>query len=148
MGVVGVVLGLGIDQAVDMDDEIAGVRLVDRGARVDVASHQYCYSFEPADHWSEYYCQHPELRAYFTRVLDERELRPHCRFETEVTGAVWDEDAARWRVTVETADGERRIERRGSVVRSEDFFDGENDVMTYAVTFDEPLSESYLGETL
>jgi 4-hydroxyacetophenone monooxygenase len=25
------------------------------GARVDVGSHQYCYSFEPADHWSEYY---------------------------------------------------------------------------------------------
>ena len=35
------------------------------GARVDVGSHQYCYSFEPADHWSEYYCQQPELRDYF-----------------------------------------------------------------------------------
>ena len=33
------------------------------GARVDVASHQYCYAFEPADHWSDYYCRHPELRA-------------------------------------------------------------------------------------
>ena len=32
------------------------------GARVDVGSHQYCYSFEPADHWSEYYCQQPEFR--------------------------------------------------------------------------------------
>src|SRR5581483_1755620 len=26
------------------------------GARVDVGSHQYCYAFEPGDHWSEYYC--------------------------------------------------------------------------------------------
>lgn len=75
------------------------------GARVDVASHQYCYAFEPADHWSEYYCQHPELRDYFTRVLDKHGLRPHCRFETEVTGAEWDESAARWRVTVCAADG-------------------------------------------
>jgi 4-hydroxyacetophenone monooxygenase len=75
------------------------------GARVDVASHQYCYAFEPADHWSEYYCRHPELRAYFTRVLDKHGLRPHCRFETEVVGAEWDEGAARWRVTTRGADG-------------------------------------------
>src|SRR5688572_22593234 len=38
------------------------------GARVDVGSHQYCYSFEPGDHWSEYYCQQPELRDYFVDV--------------------------------------------------------------------------------
>ena len=79
------------------------------GARVDVASHQYCYAFEPADHWSEYYCQHPELRAYFTRVLDAYALRPHCRFETEVTGAVWDEASARWRVSVRAADGSEDV---------------------------------------
>ncbi|MBY0401785.1 NAD(P)/FAD-dependent oxidoreductase [Myxococcota bacterium] len=75
------------------------------GARVDVASHQYCYAFEPADHWSEYYCQHPELRRYFTTVLDKYGLRRHCRFETEVTGGVWDEAAARWRIDVRSADG-------------------------------------------
>ena len=79
------------------------------GARVDVASHQYCYSFEPADHWSEYYCQHPELREYFTTVLDKYGLRPHCRFETEVKGALWDEEAGRWRVTVQAADGSQDV---------------------------------------
>ena len=79
------------------------------GARVDVASHQYCYAFEPADHWSEYYCQHPELREYFTKVLDKHALRPHCRFETEVTRAEWDEDTARWRVAVRGADGREDV---------------------------------------
>ncbi len=79
------------------------------GARVDVASHQYCYSFEPADHWSEYHCQHPELRNYFTRVLDKYELRPHCRFETEVTGVVWDEEASRWRVSIRSAEGQEEV---------------------------------------
>jgi 4-hydroxyacetophenone monooxygenase len=79
------------------------------GARVDVASHQYCYAFEPADHWSEYYCQHPELRAYFTRVLDKHGLRPHCRFETEVTGAEWDEASARWRVPIRSSDGREEV---------------------------------------
>ena len=70
------------------------------GARVDVPSHQYCYSFEPGDHWSEYFCQHPELRNYFTTVLDKYALRPHCRFETEVAGAEWDEERGRWRVRI------------------------------------------------
>jgi 4-hydroxyacetophenone monooxygenase len=79
------------------------------GARVDVASHQYCYSFEPADHWSEYHCQHPELRQYFTRVLDKYELRPHCRFETEVTNAEWDEASARWHVSVRGPDGRTEV---------------------------------------
>ena len=76
------------------------------GARVDVASRQYCYAFEPGDHWSEFYCQHPELRAYFTTVFDRYELGPHCRFGTEVTGAEWDDDAGRWCVAIRSADGE------------------------------------------
>ena len=79
------------------------------GARVDVASHQYCYSFEPAEHWSEYFCQHPELRTYFTRVFDKYGLRPHCRFETEVTGLEWDEAAARWQVSVRSGDGKIEV---------------------------------------
>jgi len=75
------------------------------GARVDVGSHHYCYSFEPADHWSEYFCRQPELEAYFTRVLDSYGLRPHCRFDTEVTRVTWDDAASRWKVDVRTADG-------------------------------------------
>jgi len=79
------------------------------GARVDVGSHHYCYSFEPADHWSEYFCRQPELVAYFTRILDKRGLGPHCRFDTEVTAAVWDDAAARWHVHVRTADGRHEV---------------------------------------
>jgi hypothetical protein len=43
---------------------------------------------------------------------------------------------------VMTPEGERRIERRARVVRLDDFFDGEHDAMTYAVEFDEPLTDS------
>jgi 4-hydroxyacetophenone monooxygenase len=74
------------------------------GARVDVGSHQYCYSFVPSDHWSEYYCQYPELRDYFAQVLDEFGLRRHCRFGTKVVSATWDEPSAMWRVETERAD--------------------------------------------
>src|ERR1700761_7518079 len=70
------------------------------GARVDIGSHQYCYSFEPADHWSEYYSQQPELREYFAGVVEKYGLASHCRFATTVTALAWDEGAALWRVTV------------------------------------------------
>ncbi len=75
------------------------------GARVDVGSHQYCFSFEPADHWSEYYCQGPELRAYFGTIVDKFGLRPHCRFDTAVTEMNWEQDRSMWHVGVRSASG-------------------------------------------
>ncbi len=109
----GILAGIRLSQAglpftiVDKDDGPGGTWWENRypGARVDVGSHQYCYSFEPADHWSEYYCQQPELRDYFTRVLDAHDLRRHCRFGTTVTAAAWDDESERWRVEVVGPDG-------------------------------------------
>ena len=75
------------------------------GARVDIGSHFYCYSFEPADHWTEYFSQHPELRAYFQRVLDAHQLDSHCRWNTRVDGMTYDEATGRWAVDVTTPDG-------------------------------------------
>ncbi|RMH78623.1 MAG: NAD(P)/FAD-dependent oxidoreductase, partial [Actinomyces sp.] len=75
------------------------------GARVDVGSHFYCYSFRPADHWSEYFARQPELQRYFADVVAEYGLGPHIRFRHEVTGATWDEATARWRVRVVGPDG-------------------------------------------
>ncbi len=79
------------------------------GARVDVGSHQYCYSFEPTDHWSEYYCRQPELRDYFARVVEKYGLAPRCRFGTTVISLAWDEPADLWRVTVRGADGAEEV---------------------------------------
>ena len=89
----GILAGIRLAQAglpftiVDKNDGPGGTWWENRypGARVDVGSHQYCYSFEPADHWSEYYCQQPELRGYFDGVVEKYGLRPHCRFGTTVT---------------------------------------------------------------
>ncbi len=75
------------------------------GARVDVGSHQYCYSFEPGDHWSEFYCQHGELREYFTAILNKYGLAPYCRFDTAVTGMTWNEGSSQWEVRVASAGG-------------------------------------------
>ena len=75
------------------------------GARVDVGSHFYCYSFEPADHWTEYYSRQPELQEYFRRVMDHHGLAPSIRFSTEVVACTWNDDAREWSVEVRTPDG-------------------------------------------
>ncbi|MGV0592610.1 flavin-containing monooxygenase [Mycolicibacterium porcinum] len=73
------------------------------GARVDVANHFYCYSFEPSNHWDHFFAEQPELRRYFQDVVDRHQLEPHIRWNTEVVSAAW--DGAMWNVTVRSANG-------------------------------------------
>ncbi len=75
------------------------------GARVDVGNHFYCYSFEPSDHWSEFFAQQPELQSYFQAVMERHGVTEHVRFNTEVTSTSWDEDNGTWAVGVRIADG-------------------------------------------
>ena len=62
------------------------------GARVDVGNHFYCYSFEPSDHWTEYFAQQPELQAYFQRVVrPARPRRAHPLLDRGRSAPTWDE---------------------------------------------------------
>ncbi|UDY34473.1 flavin-containing monooxygenase [Dermatobacter hominis] len=70
------------------------------GARVDVGNHFYCYTFEPSDHWTEYFAQQPELQAYFQGVMERNGIEPHVRWSTEVVSATWDEATDTWQVVV------------------------------------------------
>ena len=116
-GLSGILAGIRLTQAglpfviVEKDEGPGGTWWENRypGARVDVGSHHYCYSFEPSHHWTEYYCQQPELRDYFVRVLDKYELRPHCRFGTEVTSLTWDEPTSSWQVGIRNPDGTTEV---------------------------------------
>ena len=78
------------------------------GARVDVANHFYCYSFEPSNHWDHFFAEQPELRRYFQDVVARHELEPHIRWNTEVVSAKWHDN--RWHVTVRTADGTETLQ--------------------------------------
>jgi cation diffusion facilitator CzcD-associated flavoprotein CzcO len=75
------------------------------GARVDLPSIDYSYSFSPEIEqewsWSEEFASQPELLAYFNFVADRLDLRKHYRFGTRVVGAVWDEPRRRWRITTD-----------------------------------------------
>lgn len=73
------------------------------GARVDVANHFYCYSFEPSNHWDHFFAEQHELRQYFRDVVDRHDLEPNIRWNTEVVSAAW--DGGMWNVTVRSATG-------------------------------------------
>ena len=86
------------------------------GARVDVSNHLYCYSFEPAHHWTQYFAQQPELRKYFEDVVTNHDLQDHIRLNTEVTRAVYDEDTNLWTVDTVDADGNTETHVVNSVI--------------------------------
>ncbi len=78
------------------------------GARCDVESMQYSYSFSEALQqewtWSERFAPQPEILRYLNHVADRFDLRRDIAFETRVTGAIFDQDANTW--NVETDRGE------------------------------------------
>ena len=86
------------------------------GARVDVSNHLYCYSFEPAHHWTQYFAQQPELRKYFEDVVSNHHLQENIRLNTEVTRAVYDEDTNLWTVDTIDADGNTETHVVNSVI--------------------------------
>jgi cation diffusion facilitator CzcD-associated flavoprotein CzcO len=79
------------------------------GARCDVESVDYCYSFSEELQqewtWTEKYATQGEILKYINWVADRLDLRSGITFNTRVSSAVFDEDALLWRVTGEGAAG-------------------------------------------
>ena len=75
------------------------------GARVDIESQEYSYSFSPELEdewqWSERYASQPELLRYLNHVADRFDLRGNIQLETRVTSAIFDEGADRWSVATD-----------------------------------------------
>jgi 4-hydroxyacetophenone monooxygenase len=69
------------------------------GARVDVANHFYCYSFEPSNEWSHFFAEQPELQSYFDGVMDKHHLNDHVRWRCEVVSVEWDDEDGLWTIT-------------------------------------------------
>ena len=68
------------------------------GARCDVESVDYSFSFDPALEqdwsWSERYPAQPEVLRYLNHVADRFGLWPDIQLDTRVTAASWDADQA------------------------------------------------------
>jgi cation diffusion facilitator CzcD-associated flavoprotein CzcO len=78
------------------------------GARVDVESLAYSYSFsedlEQEYPWQERYPTQPEILRYINHVADRFDLRRDIVFRTRVAGATWDDQAGTWLVRTEHED--------------------------------------------
>src|SRR5580704_5378538 len=77
------------------------------GARCDVESMQYSYSFsdelQQEWDWSERYAPQPEILKYANHVAERFKLRPDIQLDTRVDRADFDENTNAWSVT--TSDG-------------------------------------------
>lgn len=76
------------------------------GCRVDVQSHFYSYSFAQTGDWPSYNSTQPVLLDYFRQCADYFGVRPHIRFETEVTRARWDDTDQHWVVHTRGSKGD------------------------------------------
>ena len=72
------------------------------GARCDVESMQYSYSFSSALQdewrWSERYAAQPEILRYAQHVAERFDLLRHITFDTRVDALTVDEPAATWQI--------------------------------------------------
>ncbi|GAA2426436.1 NAD(P)/FAD-dependent oxidoreductase [Streptomyces pulveraceus] len=97
--------------AFETGDDVGGTWYWNRypGARCDVESLDYCYSFSPELHaewdWTERFATQPEILRYARHVADRFDLRPMISFGTRVAFAVWEEQTRTWLLTTE--DGRR-----------------------------------------
>jgi cyclohexanone monooxygenase len=78
------------------------------GARCDVESMDYCYSFSPELEqewtWSERYATQPEILRYVNHVAERFDLRRDIQFDTRVTAMRWDDSIERWHVSTDQGD--------------------------------------------
>lgn len=122
-GLSGIVMGHRLQQAgvpftiVEKNSGPGGTWFENRypGARVDVPSHCYSFSFLRRQRWPELFSAAPVLRAYFDDCLDLLQLRPHVRFGVEALGARWDEAQRAWQVELKSAAGGETVQARAVV---------------------------------
>lgn len=90
--------------------EVGGTWYFNRypGARCDVESVDYCYSFSDELQqewtWTEKYATQGEILRYINWVADKLDLRRDITFETRVIAAVLDEQRLRWSITTDTGE--------------------------------------------
>ncbi len=95
-------------QAFEAGGDVGGTWYWNRypGARCDVESMEYSYSFSEALQqeweWTERYAGQPEILRYANHVAERFDLRRDIAFRTKVTAAVFDEKANRWRIDTDT----------------------------------------------
>ncbi len=78
------------------------------GARCDVESLEYSYSFDEALQqewkWPERYGTQPEILKYINHVADRFDLRRDVQLDTRITSAIFDGTANHWTLTTDSGE--------------------------------------------
>ena len=78
------------------------------GARCDVESLQYSYSFDEQLqqdwHWPEKFSAQPDILAYANHVADRFNLKKDIEFNVEVKASRFDENLKTWKITTNTGE--------------------------------------------
>ena len=110
------------------------------GARCDVESMQYSYSFDEdlqqEWHWPEKFSAQPDILAYAEHVAKRFDLTKDIDFETEVSKAHFDAATRRWRIETNT----------GSTVEAQHFIMATGCISTAQIPEIDGLSD-YRGNT-
>ena len=91
-------------------DDVGGTWYWNRypGARCDIESIDYSYSFDEALtrewRWTERYAAQPEILAYLRHAADRFDLRRDITFGTTVRAAEWDETTGEWTLRCDTGE--------------------------------------------
>ena len=96
-------LGLSV-RVIEAAGDVGGTWYWNRypGARCDIPTTDYTYSFDPALEaawvWSEKYATQPEILRYAQFVADRYDLRRDIAFNTRLDAARWDDRLGRWQL--------------------------------------------------
>jgi cation diffusion facilitator CzcD-associated flavoprotein CzcO len=102
-------LGLTV-RLVEAGSDVGGVWNWNRypGARTDIQSYEYCYSFSrelwEEWEWTERYPSQPEVLAYLRFAAERLDVRQYMRFDTRVESLTWDDTSSRWTATTDAGD--------------------------------------------
>ena len=97
-------------QVIEAGTDVGGTWYWNRypGARCDVYSVEYCYSFskelQEEYKWPERYSAQPDILKYLKHVADKFDLKKDIKFETKVTDAIYNENTELWTVKTNTGD--------------------------------------------
>jgi cation diffusion facilitator CzcD-associated flavoprotein CzcO len=101
----------------EVADDVGGTWYWNRypGARCDVESLEYSYSFSPELEqeweWTERYAAQPEILRYAQHVADRFDLRRDIQFSTRVQAADFDDATTSWTIVTRSDDGSEQTTR-------------------------------------
>lgn len=92
----------------EKNEDVGGTWLENRypGCACDIPSHAYQYTWAPNPDWKKFYSGSEELWQYFKHVAQKFNILPFVKLRHEVVGAEWNEEDARWKVSITDEDND------------------------------------------